>query len=35
MGASGGFDADGRPTTYPRTLLRLIEEGRVDVDPIA
>jgi len=29
-GASGGFEPDGRPTTYA-TALRLIEEGRVDV----
>jgi threonine dehydrogenase-like Zn-dependent dehydrogenase len=29
-GASGGFEPDGRPTTYARAL-RLIEEGRVDV----
>jgi L-iditol 2-dehydrogenase len=29
-GASGGFESDGRPTTYLRAL-RLIEEGRVDV----
>ena len=30
VGASGGHEADGRPTTYVRAL-RLIEEGRVDV----
>ena len=29
IGASGGFEADGRPTTYVRAL-RLIEEGAVD-----
>ena len=29
-GASGGFEPDGRPTTYVRAL-RLIEEGRIDV----
>ena len=29
-GASGGFEPDGRPTTYAQAL-RLIEEGRVDV----
>lgn len=29
-GASGGFDADGRPAVYRRAL-RLIEQGRVDV----
>jgi L-iditol 2-dehydrogenase len=29
-GASGGFDADGRPSTYRRAL-ELIEEGRVKV----
>jgi len=31
-GASGGFDPDGRPTTYRRAL-RLVEEGRIQVDP--
>ena len=30
VGASGGFEPDGRPTTYVRAL-RLIEGGRVDV----
>jgi L-iditol 2-dehydrogenase len=30
VGASGGFEADGRPTTYVRAL-RLIESGRIDV----
>lgn len=29
-GASGGFDPDGRPTTYRRAL-RLIEDGRIQV----
>jgi len=29
-GASGGFDADGRPSVYRRAL-RWIEEGRIDV----
>ena len=29
-GASGGFDADGRPTIY-RKSLRLIEDGSIDV----
>jgi L-iditol 2-dehydrogenase len=29
-GASGGFDADGRPSTYRRAL-RLIESGTIDV----
>jgi len=29
VGASGGFDADGRPSVYRRAL-RLIEEGRVE-----
>lgn len=33
VGASGGHDADGRPTTYVRAL-RSIEEGRVDVAPL-
>lgn len=32
VGASGGFDPDGRPTAY-RTALRLLEEGRVRVAP--
>ena len=31
VGASGGFDPDGRPTTYRRAL-ELIETGRVDVE---
>ncbi|HEB52972.1 MAG TPA: hypothetical protein ENI87_06950, partial [bacterium] len=30
VGASGGFDADGRPTIY-RAALRLLERGRIDV----
>lgn len=30
VGASGGFDADGRPSTYRRAL-RLIEAGQIDV----
>ncbi len=30
VGASGGFEADGRPSTYMRAL-RLIEAGQVDV----
>ncbi|AHG93143.1 Alcohol dehydrogenase GroES domain protein (plasmid) [Gemmatirosa kalamazoonensis] len=29
-GASGGFEPDGRPTTYVRAL-RMIESGRIDV----
>jgi L-iditol 2-dehydrogenase len=32
VGASGGFETDGRPTTYVRAL-RLIEEGTVRVAP--
>jgi threonine dehydrogenase-like Zn-dependent dehydrogenase len=32
VGASGGFDADGRPTTY-RTALELIVSGKVRVQP--
>jgi L-iditol 2-dehydrogenase len=32
VGASGGFEADGRPSTYVRAL-RLIEEGTVRVAP--
>lgn len=30
IGASGGFEADGRPTTYRRSL-ELIESGRINV----
>lgn len=33
VGASGGFDADGRPTVYRRAL-RLLEEGVIDVADI-
>lgn len=33
VGASGGFDADGRPTVY-RQSLELLETGRVDVSRI-
>jgi len=33
VGASGGHEADGRPSTYVRAL-RLIERGRVDVAPL-
>lgn len=33
VGASGGYEADGRPTTYVRAL-RLIEEGTIEVAPI-
>ncbi len=32
IGASGGFDSDGRPTTYRRAL-ELISSGRVQVQP--
>lgn len=32
-GASGGFEADGRPSTYVRAL-RLLESGQVDVAPL-
>jgi L-iditol 2-dehydrogenase len=32
-GASGGFEPDGRPTTYVRAV-RLIEQGTIDVAPI-
>jgi L-iditol 2-dehydrogenase len=32
VGASGGFDADGRPTVY-RQALRLLESGRILVSP--
>lgn len=34
IGASGGFDPDGRPSIYRRSL-RLIEDGTVDVARIA
>ena len=33
VGASGGFEADGRPTVYARAL-SLIESGRIDVASI-
>lgn len=33
VGASGGFDADGRPSVYRRAL-RLVEEGRVSVEAL-
>jgi len=33
VGASGGFEPDGRPTVYRRAL-RLIEEGVIDVAPL-
>jgi L-iditol 2-dehydrogenase len=33
VGASGGFETDGRPATYLRAL-RLIEEGTIDVAPL-
>lgn len=32
-GASGGFEADGRPTVYTRAL-GLIEQGKIDVQPL-
>ena len=32
-GASGGFEPDGRPSTY-LTALRLIEAGRIQVEPL-
>ncbi len=33
VGGSGGFDDDGRPTVY-RDSLRLLQEGRIEVDPL-
>lgn len=33
VGASGGFDPDGRPTTYRRAL-ELVSSGKVQVQPI-
>ena len=33
VGASGGFEADGRPSTYRRAL-NLIEEHRIEVAPL-
>lgn len=33
VGASGGFDPDGRPTVY-RQALSLIEDGTIDVTPL-
>ncbi len=32
VGASGGFERDGRPSTYTRAL-RLIEQGKISVGP--
>jgi threonine dehydrogenase-like Zn-dependent dehydrogenase len=32
VGASGGFERDGRPSTYARAL-RLIEQGKISVAP--
>ena len=32
IGASGGFDADGRPTTYRRAL-ELVSSGKIRVEP--
>jgi L-iditol 2-dehydrogenase len=33
VGASGGFEKDGRPTVYRRAL-NLIEEARIDIAPL-
>src|ERR1041385_6597702 len=33
VGASGGFEKDGRPAVYTRAL-HLIEEGRIDIAPL-
>jgi len=33
VGASGGFEKDGRPTVYTRAL-HLIEENRIDIAPL-
>ena len=33
IGASGGFDADGRPAVYRRSL-EMIEAGTIDVAPL-
>src|SRR5262249_14280048 len=33
VGASGGFEADGRPTVYLRAL-NIIERGEIDVAPL-
>ncbi len=33
IGASGGFNSDGRPSVYAQAL-SLIEEGKIDVAPI-
>jgi L-iditol 2-dehydrogenase len=33
VGASGGFDTDGRPSVYARAL-KLIEDHKIDVAPI-
>jgi len=33
VGASGGFEKDGRPAVYTRAL-QLIEDGRIDIAPL-
>ena len=33
VGASGGFEADGRPSVYARAL-KLIEQNQIDVSPL-
>jgi L-iditol 2-dehydrogenase len=33
VGASGGFEKDGRPAVYTRAL-SLIEQGRIDIAPL-
>ena len=33
VGASGGFESDGRPSVYVRAL-KLIEEQRIDIEPL-
>jgi L-iditol 2-dehydrogenase len=33
VGASGGFEPDGRPSTYLRAL-RLIESGTIEIEPL-
>jgi threonine dehydrogenase-like Zn-dependent dehydrogenase len=33
VGASGGFEKDGRPAVYTRAL-QLIEQNRIDIAPL-
>jgi L-iditol 2-dehydrogenase len=33
VGASGGFESDGRPSVYVRAL-KLIEQKQIDIEPL-